>query len=490
MRLFDAWRCQQLQHPTISRRFAVQAGAVGLLGLGSGHCEALRAAGSEGRNSPAEGKARSVIYLFLSGGLAQHDSFDMKPNVSTGIRGDFMPIATKSPGIEICEHLPMLASCSHLWALCRSLTHPYNDHSIGHTVMLTGRTQMPEGYNASLPQSLDWPSMASVLGTFHVPRNNLPPAIVLPEKIVHNTKRVLPGQFGGQMGVRRDPWFLEMSQFEPKSYGAYPDYNFDHVAGAKQRTQQAFEIPSLTLSRDFTEQRLTNRLELLRGIDRQRSDLEHAAQASQFDQFRQRAVSLLTDAKVKRTFDLSTADPKELDRYGRNSFGWSCLLARRLVEAGVSLVQVNLGNNESWDTHGNAFPNLKNFLFPPTDRSVSALLEDLHTRGLLDSTLIVMAGEFGRTPYVSGGSHAYKSPGRDHWGGVQSVFFAGGGIRGGTVVGASDKYGAYPETDPQKPENMAATIYRSMGLPETIAWYDDLNRPHHVYHGEPIVGLS
>jgi uncharacterized protein (DUF1501 family) len=164
-------------------------------------------------------------------------------------------------------------------------------------------------------------------------------------------------------------------------------------------------------------------------------------------------------------------------------------MARRLVEAGVSLVQVNLGNNETWDTHQNAFPNLKNFLLPPTDRAVSALIDDLADCGLLDDTLIVMAGEFGRTPKVFNLPKA-KQPGRDHWGAVQTVFFAGGGIRGGTVIGSSDKLGGHPASDPQLPENMAATIYQALGLPPTAVWKDDFDRPHHIYYGEPIAGLT
>lgn len=476
-------------HPQFSRRTALQAGAIGLLGLGSNHVAALHAAVEDSTGRAPAPRARAVIYIFLSGGLAQHDSFDPKPEAPAGIRGEFAPISTATPGIQICEHLPLLAERSQLWALCRSLTHPYNDHSAGHTVMLTGRTQLPEGYNPSLPREADWPAIVAVGGALSAPRNNLPPAVVLPERIIHNTGRVLPGQFGGIMGRQRDPWFLESSRFEPKSYGAYPTYNFDHVAGVRARQQEVFEAPSLSLPQDFGTGRLNNRLDLLKGIDQQRADLERYAQVEQFDRYRQRAVSLLTDPKVKSTFEVKDVDPKVLDRYGRNSFGWSLLMARRLVEAGVNLVQVNLGNNESWDTHGNAFPNLKNFLLPPTDLAVSALLDDLHASGLLDSTLVVMAGEFGRTPHISGGTHAYKSPGRDHWGGVQTVFFAGGGVRGGTVVGASDKSAAYPAHDPQKPENMAATIYHSLGLPDTAAWLDETNRPHHIYHGDPIAGL-
>ena len=159
-------------------------------------------------------------------------------------------------------------------------------------------------------------------------------------------------------------------------------------------------------------------------------------------------------------------------------------MAARLIEAGVNLVQVHLGNNETWDTHGEAFPHLRDKLFPPTDQSVSALLDDLHERGLLESTLIVMAGEFGRTPRISHLPQFYKLPGRDHWGAVQTVFFAGGGVRGGTVVGSSDKIGAFPASNPKTPENLAATIYQSLGLPETVAWHDEAGRPHQVYQGQ------
>jgi len=179
-----------------------------------------------------------------------------------------------------------------------------------------------------------------------------------------------------------------------------------------------------------------------------------------------------------------------LEAYGRNLFGWSCLLARRLIEAGVGMIQVNLGRNETWDTHGNAFPHLKNQLLPPMDQCVSALIRDLDERGLLETTMVVMAGEFGRTPRVFGLPQHYELPGRDHWGAVQSVFFAGGGVRGGTVVGASDKIGAYPKESRQTPETMAATIYDALGIPHDANWYDAANRPYHVYHAQPIAGLS
>jgi hypothetical protein len=232
--------------------------------------------------------------------------------------------------------------------------------------------------------------------------------------------------------------------------------------------------------------RFGGRLDVLKKIDKQRKLLDAAANAGAFDHARRDAVSLLTDGRVRKAFDLDHAAPKELDRYGRNAFGWSLLIAARLVEAGVSLVQVNLGNNETWDTHGNAFPHLKEKLLPPTDKALAALLDDLAGRGLLDSTLIVMAGEFGRTPKISTLTQFYKGPGRDHWGAVQSLFLAGGGVKGGRVLGASDKTGGYPSIDPQSPEHFAATIYSALGIPKTASWQDAESRPHFVYHADPM----
>ncbi|MFN0051236.1 MAG: DUF1501 domain-containing protein, partial [Planctomycetales bacterium] len=327
------------QHPRCSRRFALQAGAVGLLGLGTNHLQALRearAAESPGGALPA--KARSVIYIFLSGGLGQHDSFDMKPEAPADVRGEFRPIETSTPGLSICEHLPLLAQRSHLWALCRSLTHTTNDHSAGHHMMLTGQTPLPPGFNPSVPMPTDWPSIASVAGAVTRPRNNLPPAVVLPEKLIHYSRRVIPGQFGGLMGTRHDPWFIESSPYNSLGYGAYPEYEFDHQERPNMPRRTAFQAPSLTLPEGFGPGRLDHRLELLGHIDRQRADLDRFAQIEQFDRHRQGAISLLNDRRIRDAIDVTAASPETQERYGKNSFGWSLLMARRLVEAGVNLV--------------------------------------------------------------------------------------------------------------------------------------------------------
>ena len=244
-------------HPVMDRRTMLQAGSLGLLGLGMNHVAALRAA--DVVSDSHRGSAKSVIFVFLSGGLTQHDSFDPKPDAPPEIRGEFNPIATRTPGIHICEHLPMLAARSDKWSLIRSLTTPYNEHSQGHTSILTGRTPMPVGYNPSKPQSSDWPSIASIVGNA-LPRrnNNLPPAVVLPERLIHRTGRVLPGQFGGLMGSGRDPWFIEASPYNPKSYGAYPEYEFHFVRGRERNPSLTFQSPNLSLPEGLSRLRLAD----------------------------------------------------------------------------------------------------------------------------------------------------------------------------------------------------------------------------------------
>lgn len=482
-----------LQHAVFPRRTAVQAGAIGLLGLGMNHLEPLRAAAAASdATSGKPAKAKSVIYIFLSGGLSQIDSFDMKPDAPENVRGEFAPIDTATPGIQICEHLPLLAKQSNKWAICRSLAHNQPEHSSGHLLMMTGRAVLPPGFDPGKPKPSDWPAMTAVATAVTQPRNNLPPAVMLPETLIHRTGRVIPGQFAGEMGAHYNPMVLELCRYNAESYGAYPTHTFHH-AKLDPVTLDGFKFqaPNLSLPDGISSARFQDRMALRSLLSQQRRDLEHAAANVTFDRHRQRAISLLADASVQQAFDVSNADAKLQDRYGRNTFGWSCLLARQLVEAGVNLVQVNLGNNETWDTHGNAFPHLKRYLFPPTDQAVSALIEDLDERGMLEDTMIVMAGEMGRTPRVFGGGGAlsvYKFPGRDHWG-TQSVFFAGGGVKGGQVIGSTDKIGAYPKTNPQSPANLGASIYQALGLPRATKWHDHSGRPHFIYHADPIRGL-
>ncbi|MEX2578687.1 MAG: DUF1501 domain-containing protein [Verrucomicrobiales bacterium] len=465
-----------------TRRAAVKAGALGLLGgFGIDRLAALEEGGAGKR-------AKSVIYIFLSGGLAQHESFDMKPEAASEIRGEFRPIPTKTPGLHICEHLPELAKRSETWALCRSLSHGSNEHSNGHHIMMTGRTDLPTGFDAGKPKESDWPSIAALAGNLLPGTGSLPSSLVLPEKLVHRTGRTLPGQFAGLLGRQHDPFFLEASKYNPKDYGAYPDYLFHHAEGRRSRDDLDFKTFSLDLPDSVDFERFRDRLGLRRRLEGQQRRLEAAADADGVDRYREMAVRLLSDDKVKNAFDVHGADAATQDRYGRNAFGWSLLMARQLVESGVRLVQVNLGNNETWDTHQAAFPNLRDFLFPPTDRAVSALLDDLADRGMLDDTLVVMASEFGRTPKIST-IPSGKLPGRDHWGAVQSVLLAGGGVRGGAVLGATDKFGGHPVADARRAEDLAATIFDTLGLPRDTHWTDVGGRPMPLYQGEPMTEL-
>ena len=472
----------------MARREALQIGSIGLLGMGLNHLTGLRQAVAAD-NGPLPGKAKSCIFIFLSGGLSQHESFDMKPNAPDMIRGEFKPISTKTPGFQICEHLPMLAERSDQWSLCRSLTHGSNEHSAGHHMILTGHSQLPPGFKPNESSRTDRPSIAAIAGRATASTNNLPPAVVLPERLVHNSGRVIPGQDAGEMGPQHDPWMIGASPFHAKSYGAFPAYAFDHQERGNP-DKRVFQAPQLSLPHGLGMQQVKGRLQLLETLQNQRRSLDGFAETQQFDRLRQGAIDLLTDSSVHHALDVTNADAKSLERYGNNSFGWSLLMARRLISTGVSLVQVNLGNDETWDTHGNAFPHLKNKLLPPTDRALSALLDDLNATGELDETLVVMASEFGRTPQISLLEKHYDLPGRDHWGAVQSVWFAGGGVHGGNVIGASDAQGGYPSEQPVTPENFAATIYRALGIPDTAVWHDAADRPHQIYHGQPIPGLT
>ncbi len=461
----------------LSRRSWLTAAAAGIAGP-----PLLRA-------NPVKTEApRSVIYIFLSGGLAQQDSFDPKPNAPREIRGEFSPIATQTPGLRISEHLPMLAACSHRWSVVRSLSHPYNEHSQGHMVMLSGRTDLPTGFNPSIPKPTDHPSIAALMGAVLPERGGLPASVVLPEKLIHRTGRVIPGQFAGVMGSRKEPWFLASSRFNATTYGAWPEYEFHHARGAERSNNLEFRTPGLALPQGLTGSQFDQRLELLSQFENSKKSLRPVENTETFERHRERAISMLGDGRLTQLFDIHNADPESQNRYGRNTFAWSLMLARRLVEAGVSYVQVNLGNNETWDTHGNAFPNLKNYLLPPMDRSVSALLDDLHDRGLLDSTLVVMAGEFGRTPKVSHLPAHYELPGRDHWGAVQSLILAGCGFEGGKIIGSSDSQGGQPQDDRKSAENLAATMFSALGIPRETHWYDLQERPMQLYGASPIDG--
>lgn len=464
-----------------TRRELLKAGAIGLTGLNLADLAAL-----QGLANARPPRARSVIFVFLTGGLAQLDSFDLKPQAPDTIRGEFQPIATRTPGIHICEHLPLLAQRSDKYALVRSVATGSDGHEVACHMLLTGRLDLPAGFSVqSVPNPNEWPSIPALVNFAHGGRghNHLPPAVVLPEASINEAGRVRPGQYAGRLGACWEAWHVRMASQCPLGNGACPHcFRHDDVP-FRHEPATVFETPTLTLP-DGGSDRLQGRLRMLASIEQQRRALERSADGQRLDRHRQQALTVLGDPKTRRAFEVESADDRTLERYGKNKFGLSLLMAYRLVEAGVKLVQVNLGKNSSWDTHRRNFLNLKNNLFPYFDRSLAALLDDLSASGLLRETLVIVTGEFGRTPRIN------RDAGRDHWGPVMSLLLAGGGIQGGRVIGASDGRGAYPSADRQTPENLAATLYAALGIPHDTIWHDTDGRPYELYRGQPITGLT
>jgi hypothetical protein len=438
------------------------------------------------RASSEKPRARSVIFVFLTGGLSHLDSFDLKPDAPDTVRGEFNPIATKTPGIRICEHLPLLAERSDSWSLVRSIATGSDGHEVACHMLLTGRLDTPAGFSLqNVPSPSEWPSMPALVNYVKDGRgrNNLPPAAVLPEPSVNEAGKVRPGQYAGRLGPRWEAWHLRMATQCPLGNGACPHcFRFEGTP-FKHEPATIFETPTLALPEGGSD-RLQGRVGLLNKIERQQRDLERNAEGERLDRHQKQALAVLSDPRTKSAFEVEKADAKTLALYGKNKFGLSLLMARRLVEAGVGLVQVNLGKNSSWDTHRRNFVNLKENLFPYFDRSVSALLDDLKASGLLDETLVIVTGEFGRTPRIN------KDAGRDHWGPVMTSLLAGGGVHGGRVIGATERIGGEPVSDRQTPENLAATLYSALGIPRTAGWQDTDGRPYEVYRGEPIPGLT
>ena len=463
-------------HPgRVPRRTALKTGAIGLTAAAWPALGSLPAA-------QGGAKAKRVLFVFLTGGLSHHDSFDMKPDAPSDVRGEFNPIATQTPGIQICEHLPRLAARSNRYALVRSMQTESNGHEPACHMLLTGRLELPPGFTLNkIPNANEWPSIPAVI-TYALRHRGqaMPPAVVLPEPSVNEVGKVRPGQYAGRLGSRWDAWHVNMASKCPLGNGACPDcFRFEGTP-FEHAPATIFDTPMLTLPQGG-QMRLAGRVGLLDEIQSQQRQLERAAEP--LDRQRQQAISVLTDPKISSAFDVENADPKLLERYGKNKFGLSLLMARRLIEGGVNFVQVNLGKNSSWDTHRRNFINLKQNLLPPLDRCVSALLDDLAESGLLDETLVIVTGEFGRTPKIN------KDAGRDHWGPVNTMLFAGGGVRGGNVIGASDRIGGEPVSEKQTPENFAATIFDALGIPPRETWTDIDGRPHNIYHAPPIRGL-
>lgn len=478
-----------MPHGTFSRRGALQAGSLGMVGVGLESLFAARSRAAEnvvvkrGGSSP-----KSVLFVFLTGGLSHQDSFDMKPEAPDSVRGEFLPIDTRTPGLQICEHLPQLSALSERYALVRSIATQSDSHGPACHMLLTGRLDFPAGFNeAKAPSPNEWPSLLSQVTYAARQRpvshgRSLPPAVVLPQPSINEANKVRPGQYAGRLGSKYESWHVDIAAPCALGNGACPNcFRFDDEPFEHGSTT-IFDTPMLTLP-DGGSLRLNDRVGLLAEVERQQRRLEQTADAALLDEHRRQALSVLADPQTRRAFDVEQADSATIARYGRNKFGLSLLMGRRLIEAGVGLVQVNLGKNSSWDTHRRNFVNLKENLLPYFDQSVSALLGDLAESGLLDTTLVVVMGEFGRTPKIN------KDAGRDHWAAANTALVAGAGVRGGTVIGATDNLAAYVTDNLQTPENIAATIFDTLGLPHESTWHDIDGRPHELYRAESIAGL-
>jgi hypothetical protein len=442
--------------PFTTRRAFLQVGYSGLLGMGLPGLLAARES-----TAARTGRARSVIVILLSGGLGQHDSFDMKPEAPDGIRGEFKPIDTAVPGIRMCEHLPGLAGHAKKLAIVRSMAHPEGNHLLAVHRVLTGQVSSPRGASDldRVASRDDFPCYAAVLDKLQRRSDGIPNGVALPLRLVEGPL-TWPGQDAGFLGPRHDPWQLKLDPSRPEA-----------------------RDDSLALPAGLDPDRLHRRRHLL-----SQAALPPVSAGDSFADQQDAAIALLCNGKVGKALDLDREDPRLVDRYGRHLFGRSLLMARRLVEAGVPIVQATMGIVQTWDTHVANFPRLKNELLPALDRAVSALLDDLEARGLLDETLVVMLGEFGRTPKISELTPG-AVPGRDHWPKVFSAVFGGGGVVGGQLIGKSDRLGAYPLSRSFSPPDLAATIYNALGVDPSTEIRDRLGRPLRLCSGQTMTPL-
>lgn len=450
----------------LSRRTLLQAGGLGLIGAGLGSLGSRTALASTAAAS--FGQAKRCIVLFLMGGPPQHSTWDPKPDAPAEVRGEIPPIATNVPGLQIGELLPRTSLLMDHMAVLRAVATDDNAHSSSGYFMLTGHPHIPmnqENANPGAPN--DRPNMAAIVQHLAKGHPLLPPAVRLPHHIFNTDNSVWPGQESGYLGHSANPWLFRC---EPGSAN--------------------YDVPDFRLSADVSLDRLGSRRSLLSQMDAQLVAAEASLPLKRFNNEQRQAFDLLSSAGARGACDLSREPDAVRDRYGRTQFGQSVLLARRLVEAGVSFVHVNWfrGVDEPsdapcWDSHTMETQRLKTVLVPPTDLALSALLEDLQQRGMLDSTLVCVLSEFGRTPRFNGRG------GRDHWGHVFSVALAGGGIRGGGVHGTSDPQGGYPREGMVAPQDITATMFHCLGLSPETEIHDQLGRPFPISRGNVIAPI-
>ncbi|MCA8997519.1 MAG: DUF1501 domain-containing protein [Planctomycetaceae bacterium] len=461
---------------TVSRRQILTAGGAGLLGL-----TLPKVLAASESSAFSGGRAKSVIFLFLFGGPSQFETFDMKPEAPSEIRGPFFPIASRTPGLLISEHLPRLAQQSDQYCVVRTMSHDYNDHSGGGHYIQTGhRWQIPVGGGFSSTPN-DWPSMGSVVEYLAQNRANghsrdLPSYAVVPNwlgRLQDKGQYRRPGQYPGWLGLQYSALTTAIDKQSVSDNPYWRDCTDEELKFEIEGL--APEVPISTIRR---------RTSLLEQFDESRRLVDEKGFQA-YDRFRERAMALITSDSTREALDIRRESPELRDRYGRHLFGQSCLMARRLVESGVRFVTVHYDcvDGYSWDSHRNS-DDVKKHLLPTFDQGCSALLADLSDRGLLDETLVVALGEMGRTPKGN------ATWGRNHWSTLFPALLAGAGVVGGTTYGRSDRLGERPDEGLVTPEDLAATVYRSLGIDPQLTLPDALGRPIPIVeNGTPLTGL-
>jgi len=422
-----------------SRRSFLQVGSLALGGLTLPNL--LRA-----RAEQPNVRKKSVILIWQAGGPSHIDMYDLKPNAPTEVRGEFKPISTNVPGIQIGEHLPNQAKIFDKLSVVRSAFHTNAGHGMGSQWMQTG-------YQATIEVNDNiYPSTGSVAAKMKGPNDpGLPAYVNLPRQV-------------------------------PFGKAAYLGASFNPFSPDSDPNQPSFQVKNLKLPGRVDASRLDRRKQLLHDLDTIRRDIDTKGDLEGLDTFYRDGLEMVTNAKAQNAFDVNKEPVKLRDRYGRNDLGQSCLLARRLVEAGVTFVTIQAGGG--WDTHGNNFTELKRRLLPQFDLGVAALVEDLHERGLADDVLVMAMGEFGRTPKING------QAGRDHWPGAMSILYAGGGLKMGQAIGATNALAEYPTSKPYTPGCVLSTMYHVLGIDHKHAFYDQAQRPLPILsEGEPIKEL-
>jgi Protein of unknown function (DUF1501) len=461
----------------VSRRTLLQAGGAGLFGLSL--TNVLKA---ESQPSHIVPRAKSVIFILLFGGPSQLETFDMKPDAPAQIRGPFKPIGCRTPGLLISEHLPKIADISDKFRVIRTMSHNFNDHSGGGHYIQTGhRWHVPIGGGFS-PTPKDWPSMGSIVEYVDQQRlgvaRSLSSNMVVPNslgRLQEAGQYPRPGEHAGWLGARYNPLTTRIDKKSLTDNPYWRDCTDEELN---------FQVEGMSARDGITLDRMLSRQSLLTQFNEQRRKLDRT-EVPAMDVFRQRALALVTSDKTRDALDIRKEEAKRRDQYGRHLFGQSCLMARRLIEAGVRFVTVHYDcvDGYSWDSHRNS-DDVKKSLLPTFDQGYSALIQDLDQRGLLDDTLVIATGEMGRTP------KANAQWGRDHWSTLFSLQIAGAGIPGGTTYGKSDKEAAYALENPVSPEDLAATVYHAIGIDHEMRVPNFDGRPTSIVDGgSPVTAL-